>query len=145
MVTLVVYFSCLVIIVCLDNVRDLLMMLRMAHTKGMKSPDFVFFNFGVDTRANDYEPWIDLDEPNPKEVRQWQKILVEINYKQVCKYIISPLRIYMHRKHEVLKVVPTQTFDCNITLLTLLCTNYECSSIPIWILVENLNRLKKTA
>ena len=61
----------------------MLTFLRMAHAKGMRAPDYVFLTYGHNPTPEVYEPWKYLKNPSTEEVKEWKKILFEINYKQV--------------------------------------------------------------
>ena len=91
-IRLLLYLSFLVIIICLDNNQDQLKFLRMAHSKGMRAPDYVFFRYRHYPEPITYEPWVNLDNQSPNMVKDWQKVLFEINYKQVQS---SKTHLYM--------------------------------------------------
>ena len=82
-IKLLLYPSLLVVLICLDNKQDQLKFLRIAHSKGMRAPDYVFFKYRHYPEKNTYEPWVDIGNHSPDEVKEWQKVLFEVNYKQV--------------------------------------------------------------
>ena len=70
------------LIVCLDDDRSEMSFFRLAHSKGMLAPDYVFIGNGNIPDEELFRPWSRLDLA-PDQIEEWKKTLVEINLKQV--------------------------------------------------------------
>ena len=58
--------------------------LRIAHTKGMLAPEYVFIGNGNLPVEQIFKPWTTLGDLSSAQVENWKRLLVEINFKQVC-------------------------------------------------------------